>query len=166
MMNSRTDSNISKKTDIGKWFEKSVVLPALALLAKKTGLFYHRFLDTRAAGSHVPNAPADFYAMLNGMPILLECKASVHDMSLRSCLSNAVDPHQLGTHQLWVKAGGVSLFLFYSDQTRLIEFWRGESVVEARQRGGKLVPADKLGICPSEDLATYFKDRMAVIGSL
>lgn len=156
-MTSKTEKNI------GKWFETSLVMPAFAGLARQIGLYYHRFLDTHAAGSHVPNAPGDYYAMLRGMPILVECKASIKHMSLKGCLADAVEDHQVGTHRLWIKAGGVSLFLFYSDQTRLIEFWRGETVISARQHSAVLKPGDKFGICKSEELGSYFEKRIAVI---
>lgn len=148
--------------NIGTWFEQNKVAPAFKLLARKHNMFFHRYLDMRAAGSHVPAAPADFECVLRGTPILVECKASIANLSLTNCLADMVEDHQAGSHRLWIAARGVSLFLFYSDQTRLVEFWMGTDVVTARAHGRPLKPADKFGICKAEELATYFNQRMSI----
>jgi hypothetical protein len=128
-------------------------------------MYYHRYLDMHAAGSHVPKAPADFECLLRGIPILVECKASMVNLSLVSCLSNAVEDHQCGSHRLWMAAKGISLFLFYSDQTRLVEFWMGMDVITARSHGRPLQPTDKFGICKAEELGVYFNERVSIFGT-
>ena len=149
--------------NIGKWFEQNIVAPAFKLLARRQNMYYHRYLDMHAAGSHVPAAPADFECLLRGLPILVECKASINNLSLVNCLADMVEDHQCGSHRLWIAARGVSMFLFYSDQTRLVEFWSGMDVITARAHGRPLAPADKFGICKAEELGAYFNTRMSVL---
>jgi len=149
--------------NIGKWFETNIVLPAFNRLARREHMYFHRYVDMHAAGSHVAAAPADFQCLLNGLPILVECKASIKNLSLVNCLSDMVEDHQCGSHRLWMNAQGVSLFLFYSDQTRLIEFWMGMDVITARSHGRPLAPPDKFGICKSEELDAYFRTRLSIL---
>lgn len=144
-----------KKADakIGRWFEKNKVKPALDELQERNRLYYHGFTDTHAAGAYVNNAPGDFLVVLDGVPILIECKASNVHETLRSCLSDAVENHQVGTHKLFMRALGASLFLFYSDATALVEFWPGEAVVAARASGKPIAPVHRWGWVHVDELA-------------
>lgn len=123
--------------DIGKWFEKKV-RESLDALRHKEGLFFHRLLDSHAAGRFVSNAPADFLVAHRGQAQLWECKASEVHRSLRSCLSNMVDDAQVGSHTLWAMAGCESYFIFYSELTNWVEIWNAEDVCYARATGKPL----------------------------
>ena len=147
-----------KKADakIGRWFEKTKVKPALDELQATHNLYYHGFTDTHAAGAFVNNAPGDFLVVLEGVPILIECKASNVHETLRSCLADAVENHQVGTHKLFIRAMGASLFMFYSDATALVEFWPGVAVIAARANGTPIDPAHRFCWVHVDDLATSF----------
>lgn len=140
------------KTDntIGKLFEKKIA-ESLKELARTHGVFFTRFYDTHAAGSYLPASPADFLVAYNSQAQLWECKASVVHDSLKSCLSAMVDDGQVGHHRLWHNAGLDSYFIFYSDQTAMVEFWNGAHIVHQRTMGRKLVTHPTIN-CPIEEL--------------
>jgi penicillin-binding protein-related factor A (putative recombinase) len=88
-------------------------------------LIFERILDSKAAGNLVKRAPADFYFLYNGRFAYLEAKFSEKHVTLRSCLSSAVRPHQLASARLVQRAGGRYWFLFYSKVSEQYEIWDG-----------------------------------------
>lgn len=131
------------QTKIGKWFEKKV-RDTLADLQTRNDLFFHHLQDSHTAGRIVNTVPADFLVSHEHEAQLWECKASETHYTLRSCLSDMVDDGQVGNHTIWHRTGLVSWFIFFSDQTDLVEIWDGRRVVAARIAGKPLpeVPHD------------------------
>ena len=135
------------RVNVGKWFEEKKVSPALGTMQSRYGVYFHRFKDSFSAGRITSSAPADYLLSWNGDSFLVEAKASRKYATLRSCLADMADDGQVGTHDLWHKAGNRSWFVFYSDQTGMVEMWPGIEVVEARHAG---TPLDKTPACTFE----------------
>ena len=123
---------------VGKYFENEIMTPALTRFCEAQPAFFHKLKDTYAARNFLPTSPADYLVALSGEAQLWECKASAVQFSLRSCLSDMVSNHQVAHHRLWHRSGNRSWFLFYSDQTGVIEFWPGDLVVQCRLKGSPL----------------------------
>ena len=128
--------------DIGYWFEGEVK-KACDHLKEHLDIFYHRFQDSKAAGSFTAGAPADFLIAYKGKSVLLECKASRTHESLRSCLSSAVDDGQLGHHLLWLRSGNQAWFMFYADIYGHVEIWESQAIIDARFNGSPLPKLSK-----------------------
>jgi hypothetical protein len=126
--------------DIGYWFEGKVK-DACAALQRDCGLFYHRFQDSKAAGNFTAGAPADFLLAFTGKVILVECKASRVQETLRSCLSAMVDDGQAGSMHRWIANWNEGFFLFYSDVLGQVEVWPADQVIAARNKGKPLPSA-------------------------
>ena len=135
------------KVDIGKFFEHKKMEPALGTMQSRYGVYFHRFKDSHSAGRITSSAPADYLVSWNGDSYLVEAKASRKHASLKSCLANMVDDGQVGSHDLWHRAGNHSWFCFYSDVTGMVEMWPGTEVIEARHAG---TPLDRGPACTFE----------------
>lgn len=139
---------------VGYWFQDKV-RASLVDLQRKLGVFFYFMKDSRTAGKLTSNTPADFLVAYMSRAQLWECKASVEHMSLRSCLSSMVSPGQVGYHRLWRISGHDSLFLFYSDQTALVEVWPGDAVVAARLAGRPLEHETMIKVFELKKMADY-----------
>ena len=146
---------MSKKDDnkIGKYFEDKIVTPVLVTMASKYLMYVNKMKDSYTSGQITTTAPADYMVNYSRTPYLIECKASTVHYSLRSCLADAVSNQQVAHHRLWHRALSPSLFLFYSDQTALIEIWDGEDVVHFRDIG-KPINVDPLHLIDQTELET------------
>lgn len=140
-------------TKIGKWFENKKMTPAVDELVASHPVFKHKLKDAHSAGRMTSSSPADYLLAYKGRGFLVECKASIVHPSLRSCLASAVSDGQVGEHNLWMRAGMKSLFVFYSDLTGLVEFWNGRNVVDARRAGRSLPKDSVMMVMPVDNLA-------------
>ena len=123
---------------LGKQFEQDTQ-DLLKLFSTKYRFYYLRLYDsTSARGQYIPAVPGDFIAVANGVPHLIENKASEKYDSLKSCLSKNVDTGQAAAHRLWHRAGGESWFLFLAHKSQMLEVWNGELVGECRATGKSL----------------------------
>ena len=96
----------------------------------------HRLYDTKSAGKFLPSQPADFIGVLNGVPLLLECKSSDRFDTFKDCkLKDFIKPTQYASFTMWEKNGGCGLFVFYSLFGKKIEIWEGGTVRDAYREG-------------------------------
>lgn len=94
----------------GKSFERAVQEAFTAWCAENQGFFY-RFQDSYAARNLLVAQPGDFFWLIPGNAILIECKSTVSDKSLQEMVKSS--PNQLAKHKLWARAGHPSVFLHY-----------------------------------------------------
>ena len=140
----------------GYWFENEVVW-ALKKLQAESPCVYHRFPDSKSARNIIAAQPGDHLLIAAGRAYLIEEKASTKHSSFRSCTS-MVSPHQKGSHIKWLRAGGRSLFFFYSEQEALAEIWDGLYLVTAWQTGTRLhKDAKPLAVVPIDGLEQAIK---------
>lgn len=122
---------MAKEKNTGKVLEKNIGKALTSLLGKEAVAF--RLHDTKTAAFFVPPAPADFAGVFKGgIPLLLEAKSSDENLSFLGCnVKKYVKPTQYAYHKLWLKMGGVSIFMFHSILTDQVEYWNGEVILEA-----------------------------------
>ena len=124
---------------IGSWQDlEAEVEKHLKEHQRLSKLAYHRFFDSKSAGSLLPAQPADFLVTYHGATLLIEAKFSgVHD-SLRAAFSGAVKAHQLASARIWTRAGAGYFLLFYSAPANSFEVWEGLYCAERRSVGKPL----------------------------
>jgi hypothetical protein len=117
------------------------------------GVFIHRFLDTRAAGSFVSPQPSDFLVLpqAGGRALFLETKYSEAHDTLRQCFSNAVSGQQLASARLVTRAKADYRVLFYSGLSGLCELWDGMYLAECRSSGTRLNLSARLAVASRVD---------------
>ena len=96
-----------------------------------------RVQDTKGAQYFLPPTPADFMGIVEGgVGILIECKTSeaYECFSFLPCKSLMAST-QYAYHRMWVKNGGISLFVHMSEYTGQIQFWDGNDVTCAYVTG-------------------------------
>ncbi len=136
---------MTKKKDIGRWFEDQCSVPLITLCTKRGRMFY-KFPDTRSSRGLIPAQPGEFMILIGGKAILIECKASAKHKTFRSCMSGMVRDSQYGWHKRWQLSGNPSVFLFYSEVVNAIEVWDGETILLARKNKKPLAKEDYLEI--------------------
>jgi hypothetical protein len=105
---------------------------ALASIQENDGGFAYRFADSKAAGNLIGAAPGDYLLVLNGRAVLIECKSTVSGTTLRSLIKGSqVGKRQLAKHRLWLRGGGVSLYLHYDLAGGVLSAYEGEVVVDS-----------------------------------
>lgn len=125
-------------TKLGYEFEDEIK-KNLRELQEKHPIFWHPFIDSRAASKFVASQPSDFLVSGLGKPTyLLEAKASCLKPSLVSCAKSHIRPAQIGWHKKWHRAGNDSWFTFYCEADNFVEFWDGQHVCDCISNGKKL----------------------------
>ena len=96
----------------------------------------HRLYDTKSAGKFLPPQPADFIGVLQGVPVLLECKSSDQFKSFKECsLKSFIKPTQYASFTMWQRNGGCGLFVFYSIFGKTFEIWGSRDILRAYSDG-------------------------------
>lgn len=137
----------------GKRFEQ-VIYAKLRAAESKLPLIVHRFYDTHSAGNVLPAQPGDFLVIYRGVSALLELKGSCVNRSFRACFSSAVPGSQVGSHQLWQRAGAKCWFLFNftgENKEQIYELWPSEVCIAARRDSKPLRLSDRYGVYSSAD---------------
>lgn len=106
---------------------------SLAAWCRENKGFFYRFYDAKAARNLFPNQPGDFFWLIPGQAILLECKSTQTGENLIDLL----EQKQVAKHRLWLRAGHSTLFLYYNHLQDTFAFYWGEQVVTAFY-GGRL----------------------------
>ena len=147
---------------LGSWFEGKIA-DALKALKKESHhhLLFHRLQDTKAAGSFLPEQPADFFLGCPRGAFLVEAKASFAKQSLTSCLSSAVSGGQAAAAKLWCRTGPHqhSLFVFFCAESETVELWDGLVVAERFiAPGARLIRAERWLSGPLTDLKPMLRE--------
>lgn len=92
--------------------------------------FMHRFSDSKAARNLTTNQPSDLLWLEPGLPaILIECKSTDTGEPLKDLLKTSTSKQQLGKARLWLRARGLSCYV-WADLTMLeIKIYDGRSLV-------------------------------------
>lgn len=93
----------------GKWLENSLQ-GALKKYCQQYPAIYHRFYDTHSARNPLPTQPGDFLLVTEGRTYLLECKSTVISTNIKTLARRT--PAQIGKHKLWLRAGGLSRYVY------------------------------------------------------
>ena len=133
---------MSRSND-GKYLEDET-RDALKELSKRSPVKIDRIDDAKSAGQFTTNKAGDFMGCAKSIPWLIECKSSDMEETLRSCLSSTVKNTQAAHHRLWHRAGGRSIFIFYSLAYDNLEIWDGTLVCKHRVSGKPLPPGGAL----------------------
>lgn len=159
----KTAKALADLTDqqFGDWFEGKVQ-EALELLMRTGPSLYQRLYDTRSAGGFLPAQPGDFMGATDGLPWLIEVKASGKYGSLADggALRSLVKEHQALGAYLMARAGGASRIFFYGRHSRRLEVWDGMAV-----RAVYVQPRAKLqgGLIGSSELTEQQQDEMVQV---
>ena len=91
---------------------------------------YHRFYDTKSAGSYLPEQPGDHFVTWAGKPFLIEAKLSTVHRSLASpkALSSGMSNGQAMSQILWSRAGAHAVVIFKDHANGFVEIWPGAYV--------------------------------------
>lgn len=132
-----------KKTpqEVGKDFEEETRL-ALKEITRHHKAMFHRFYDTRSAGTYLPNQPGDFLFMFLGKVYLIECKSSEKHPTLSAALSSVMEQRQAPIPLLWMRAGAGTLVLFLDQTNNEVELWDGSLVYRTRAQERGRLPAE------------------------
>lgn len=107
-----------------------------------------RLYDSKSAGGFLPPVPGDFMGMLLKRPVLIECKSSDRFNSFSDCrLKDFIEPVQYANHKIWLKQGGVSLFIFHAVMTDTVEIWGGGPVLKSYSESTLLSPRVPAAAC-------------------
>lgn len=119
----------------GKATEKLVGKALTALLGNKAVMT--RLYDTKSSAFYLPPSPADFMGIFKGgIPVLIEAKSSDEHLSFTDCrVKDYVVPTQYAYHKMWLRMGGVSVFVFHSLMSEEVEVWDGEQVLRSYKHG-------------------------------
>lgn len=117
-------------SNTGKPFEQTT-MKILKELATKHPMKVHRFADSHAARNIMTSAPGDFLVVKSGVPILMEVKSSEQEgVSFGSRFRSMVTSSQYAEARLWIRAGGVSMFMFHNIHDDAYEVYSGADLVE------------------------------------
>jgi len=91
---------------------------------------YHRFYDTKSAGSYLPEQPGDHFVTWAGKTFLIEAKLSTVHRSLASpkALSSGMSNGQAMSQILWSRAGAHAVVIFKDHANGFVEIWPGAYV--------------------------------------
>ena len=123
---------------------------------------YHRFYDTKSAGSYLPEQPGDHFVTWAGKTFLIEAKLSTVHRSLASpkALSSGMSNGQAMSQILWSRAGAHAVVIFKDHANGFVEIWPGAYV--GGIRNALRARLDELKCWRRfhvEHLATNLKDR-------
>jgi hypothetical protein len=98
----------------------------------------HRFPDTKSAGGNFLQAqPGDFFLLVPGGSLLIECKSTKTHASLLSLAwHGTVGKRQIAKHKLWQRAGHPSLYLYgdITEKDELFEWHSGSCVIKKENK--------------------------------
>ncbi len=114
----------------GSYLE-SKLQTALAKYARFNKALKHRFYDTKSAGgSFLPAQPGDFFLLVPGSCILIECKSTEADAKLiRMAHHGKQQKNQIAKHKLWTRAGHPAVYLHLNIKTKVIEWHDSNKVI-------------------------------------
>jgi len=93
-------------------------------------VLFHRFYDTHAARNWLPAQPGDFLLVVQGRAILIECKSTITGAHLNKLArGNAA---QIGKHKLWLRAGGLSRYVYLNIQTNELILVDGRNITDKK----------------------------------
>lgn len=128
---------MGKRND-GKPLEKATAKAFKNLLDNNLAVMC-RMYDTTSSGFFLPPSPSDFMGLFKGKPMIAECKSSDNKHTLADCnLKSYIEPTQYAYHKLWLKQGGLSLFIFHSVPMSVVELWHGSDVLRSYSGKQKL----------------------------
>lgn len=113
-----------------------------------------RLYDTTSTGAkaYIPEAPGDFIFLRNSISVLVEVKSSEKHLSLKDItLRGFIRENQFMGARMWSIAGGFSIFVFYSLESKMFEVWAGKAVVEAMLNKHRL-KCEPIASCKKVDL--------------
>lgn len=120
-------------TQIGKWFE-SEVMTILKRHAETNAIYYHRLLDSHAAGRLVQPQLTDLILITpKDGTSYIELKAS---MKYRTGLEGGKKmfrPAQIGKAKMLIRAGQTPYCLFYDGEDDYVELWEIEKLIEPKK---------------------------------
>lgn len=101
------------KTNDGAYLQDKLAEAMKDYTANNKG-FDHRFPDTKSArGNFIQAQPGDFFLLVPGSSILIECKSTVANATLLSLAwHGTTGKRQIAKHRLWQRAGHPSMYLF------------------------------------------------------
>lgn len=93
--------------------------------------FGHRFPDTKSArGNFIQSQPGDFFLLVPGGSLLIECKSTIaHASLLALAWHGVVGKRQIAKHRLWQRAGHPSLYLYGDLVNKTFEWHTGDKVI-------------------------------------
>lgn len=81
---------------------------------------------------------ADFGGVAKGRAFLLECKSSDKYRTFKECRpKDYIKSAQYAGAKIQMRAGGYSLFVFYSEIFKITEYWCGSDICDAYKNGWK-----------------------------
>lgn len=89
--------------------------------------FVYRFYDTKSAGSYLPAQPGDFFLLVPGGCLLIECKSSASGIQLLTMAHKS--KVQIAKHRLWHRAQHYSLYVYHDTRNDKVEWHLGSYVV-------------------------------------
>lgn len=142
---------------LGAWFEDELK-PIFKNMQEHMGLYYHRFIDSKAAGNLVADQPADFMLKTKKGAFLIEVKASRRHKSLIGGLSSLMRKEQAVHLRMWDRADGDSLVIFINVPSGHVEIWEGYYVGLHRSKGQRLKEDYILRSCSAANLEKELLD--------
>jgi hypothetical protein len=102
-----------KKVNDGTELQAKLQKALKEYTSKQAGT-WHRFPDTKSARlNFIQSQPGDFFLLVPGMSVLIECKSSVvGEALLNLAYHGEVGRRQIAKHKLWHRAGHPSLYLY------------------------------------------------------
>lgn len=119
---------MSKGND-GVWLQDELA-KALKAFCERTPACFHRFQDTKAARGFLPAQPGDYFWLVPGASVLIECKSTDRSAPLERLL----EPGQCGKHRLWHRAGHPSAFVYGDRASGALRWHAGRSVLGPKGR--------------------------------
>lgn len=111
---------------------QDVLQDALKKFSQYHKAFYYRFYDSKSTnGGYLPAQPGDYFLLVPGMCMLIECKSTkVTSPLLTLAHKGEVGKRQIAKHKLWHRAGNPSLYLYGNLANKVLEWHLGTRVVE------------------------------------
>lgn len=118
---------------LGSDFQKELE-DVFKALRNRHPMNYHRFYDTKSAGSYLPEQPGDHFVTWAGKTFLIEAKLSTVHRSLASpkALSSGMSSGQAMSQILWRRAGAYAVVIFKDHTNGFVEIWPGAYVGSIR----------------------------------
>lgn len=122
-------AKVKSPQQLGSDFQSDLETVFKAFRAKYP-MNYHRFYDTKSAGSFLPEQPGDHFVMWAGKTFLIEAKLSTVHRSLASpgALSSRMTNGQAMSQILWRRAGAYGVVIFKDHANGFVEIWPGAYV--------------------------------------
>jgi len=115
----------------GKLLEKKLQ-ETLKQYTEKIPSFYYRFYDTKSARNFIPSQPGDFFLLIPGGCILLECKSSNIGNSLITLAHK--NKQQIAKHKLWLRSGNPALYVYLDLNTREVQWHISQQVINKEDK--------------------------------